>query len=309
MMNQIKIIFLLFILFGFRAFAADPCDGLAISYQPALILMAQENDLPQRLTVTRTETTGSCSFSIFIENVPGATDTTRFLKQGNNQIPIQFYTTAGHAQIVRSAAGASSPADGLSGVLTEPSTSMDLYYYPYIDLAVVNVPANAPYTNGYDFSLYTWPTNGNKKKEKTNAGTNYKYQLGYNLSLSLVNDGSPYNAADVAQTLNFGPLTSGVVRGFDLWLVYSDGYKLSLISTNGGNLKNTAVTSNNLVPYTLSFDNINVPLSSTETVVKTGTGVSPVGGTKIDVTATIGNFGTVYAGTYNDYVTFRIAAP
>lgn len=310
-MKQIlKKISLLAIVLGTAESFAAPCDGLNISAQPALVNFPAEQGLPQTISVSRSTTSGSCSFMVFIQNNTGAY-TSRVLTKGNLTIPIQFYNQSGQvaSNIIRSASEATASSHAVTGTIANGSSTANVYYYAYVDSSVS--ASAGPYIDRYFFQLYSW--NGSNFSGRvsvtTNASTNYKYLVDDSMSLSLVNDGSLYNAADTTQTLDFGSLTTGESLGFDLWLVYTNGYKLSLISTNNGNLRNSAVTTSNLVPYTLALDNVNVALSSAETVVKTGTGASPAGGTKVDVTATIGNVGTVYAGTYNDYVTFRIAAP
>jgi hypothetical protein len=313
MMKQIlKKISLLAIVLWTGSAVAAPCDGLNFTAQSALINLPDENDLPLAFTVTRTATSGTCNFFFVMTNDGASSYSTRILSAGGgNTIPIQFYKASGH--VASNAIGSNTPSlsNVYSGSLSGTSTSVNMSYYAYVDTSI-SVPIGN-YGGLFDLRLYSWNgSNLNSAQFITDKkNISFKYRVDTSISLSLVNTGSLYNAGDVDQTLDFGSLTSGESLGFDLWLVYSSGYRLSLTSTNAGNLKNTGVASSNLVPYTLSFDNVAVALNSTETFVKSAAAgvASPSGGTKVQVLATIGNIGTVYSGTYSDTVTFKIYAP
>lgn len=308
MKKTFKIISLLSIVFGFESAKAG-CEGLAISVQPALFDIDQNNGGSETITVTRSSpSTGVCNYFILIENAGGSNSDNRYLKKsGTPTIRVQFYINPGLTNVVRSSSDAGGSSDYISGTMSSGVTQTTVPFYAYVNPAWVG-SATGPNIERFDFKLYGGSNFNNKTSYATNASKQFRYTVNDSMSIALVNDGSPYNATEINKTLDFGSLTTGESLPFDLWLIYSNGYKLSLTSTNGGNLKNTAVTSSNLIPYTLSFDNVNVPLSSVETVVKTGTG-SGTAGLKIDVLATIGNVGTVYSGTYSDTVTFKIAAP
>ncbi len=311
MKNSFIIISLLSILLGVESAFAH-CAGLNISAQSALVNMNTQNDSPIQITVSRSSPeNNTCNFMVFIKNNGSEVYTTRKLTKGGDSIPIQFYDAGGHApaNIIRSGSEATNTSHALLGAITNNTSSVNVYYYPYIDTSLVR--PTGPYIDRYSFQIYSWDGSSfsSRSSVNTNASTNYKYTIENNMSLSLVDRGSLYNAADFNQTINFGSLTNGETMGFDLFLTYSDGYKLYLLSTNSGNLKNTSVASNNLIPYTLKFDNSIVALSNTEQLVRQGTGSSISGGTKILVDATVGTIGSVYSGTYSDTVTFRIAAP
>jgi hypothetical protein len=305
MSKFLKMISLLSIVFGVQqAWSAGPCDGLNISYEPALVLLNTDNNVAQLITVSRSASAGgSCDFLVFIEN-NSSTYTNRKLTHGGNSVPIQFYSNSGRTQIIKSASEASSKSDALWGTLTGPS--VDLYYYPNIDTSV-SVPSG-PYIDRFDFSLYSW--NGNsfnsKTKVTTNASTNYKYLVDTSISLSLVDTGSPFNAADVTQDLDFGALTTGKTMGFDLILMYTNGYNLYMSSVNSGSIKSA---SSNTIPYTLNLNGSPVSLSASYQSVNTGTGSAPSGGTRLPVSVVIGNVGNAPSGSYTDTVSIKIAAP
>jgi hypothetical protein len=310
MINLIKKISVLSIVLGAGVSNAGPCDGLSMSAQPANIDMGIANNVPQYITVSRTSTSGSCTFVLFVENPPGNTDSARYLVWGSHtpSVSIQFYNGTTGA-VVKSNAGASTIADGINGTLT--GTSMVVSYKPVVNS---NGASSGTYTERFPISLYSVTGNFNNRAKITqDNGSLFQYKVDDSISLSLVDTGSPYSAIDTLQDINFGSLTTGPggqSGNFDLWLMYNSGYKLWLTSTNSGNLLNSAVTSNNTIPYSLSFDGANVTLSSVETMVKSlSTGTSGSTGTKIHVVATVGTVGNVYSGTYSDKVTFRISAP
>lgn len=311
-MNKIKILSLLSILFGAQAVlaaAVDPCTGLIVTATSALIDMNTNDNVGQTLTVSRSATSGGCDYFVVVDNNGGATYNDRYLTHGPDLLAMQIYKEAANSNVLRSVNEASTVAHVFSDKLTGSNSKTHIYYPK---LGSTNVPVG-PYTGSFTYAVYKWTTVGDfsTKTYMDQKSVNYKYTSENNISLSLVDTGSPYNAADISQTLDFGSLTSNEFLGFDLVLQYTSGYKLSMSSVNAGKIKNanTAYTSNNTIDYTLALNSAPVTLTSVSTEVAAGTGTAPSGGTRLPVLVTIGTVGGVYPGTYSDTVSIKIAAP
>jgi len=317
----IKFISILSILFGVEAVQAG-CNGLSLNVQPALFPLDTNNDGAVEVTVSRNNNSNNiddqCFYLILIENAGGATSNDRYLKKGGSTpIRVQFYKTPGHgSNVVKSSADAVSLSDGITGVLGVGVSSQVITYNAYVDPSWIGAASTGPHTERFSFKLYRYDgsTFGSRVSVNTNADKQFQYTVSDTLSLSLVRSGSPYNAADVNQTLDFGTLTDNKqATGVDLWLVYKNGYKLTLTSANAWNLKNqnAGITSSNLIPYTLSLGGVSVQrLSGENMVLNAPSGsASAVGGDRYAVAASVQTVGTVYNGSYGDTVTFKILAP
>jgi len=308
----------------------DYCAGLDFTAQSALIIMNDNNDVAQLLSVTRTGingqgNAGTCNFFFVISNGGAASYTGRVLDTGGgNTVPIQFYKSAGHSAstIIKGATEADTSSiliGTISGTNSTGVCSGGCNYYPYLDTSLVTT--SGVYNNSnFDISLYKW--DGSSLSSKTLVATknnvSFKYTRDTSLSLSLVDTGQPYSATDISQDVNFGTLSPNsspnTTLGFDLILLYTNGYKLSMSSTNGGKIKNTNTSlpnTNNTIGYTLKLNSsvITFTGSSIYQVVKTDTGAALSGGTRLPVSVTIPTVGAVYPGTYSDTVSIQIAAP
>jgi hypothetical protein len=289
--------------------SGSPCDGLNISAQSALIDLNTQNMTPITIQVSRTGT-GNCDFFITADNGPSATYLTRVIEFGTNSIPFQLYKDSGKSNILKSFTEASTANDVLVGSFNGNNTGpINMIYYPWVDTAYT--AADGPYVESYGFYLYQG-TIGAKASavQRDNKSTNMKYQKSGFVELSLVDTGALYNAADTTQTLNFGNLATGAVRSFDLMLKYNGGYKLSMASLNGSNIKSGA----RLIPYTMTINSSGVALSTTPTIVRTyaddgGSLTSPSAGLRLPVSVTMGTVGSSPTGNYTDTVSISVASP
>jgi spore coat protein U-like protein len=331
MMNKIlKTISLLSILFSLNhAFAGgngggggggqtDPCTGLIVNATSALIDPSTGTAI-QDLSISRSaNVTGTCNFFVVIDNNGGATYNDRYLTfGGSNQIQVQFYNAAGHSasNIIRSYNEITSTSQimiqgSIKGSSTTPTGTFTIY--PYIDPTTNVTPGS--YTANFTISIYGWDgTHYSGLTPYDFKSVNYKFTKSGTVSLSLVDSStSPFNAADVSQTLDFGNLTSATsnaYKDFYAVLMYNQGYTLQMTSANGSKIKNTnsIYTAQNTVDYSLAVDGTTYTLpAATPVTVKSGSGPSPNTGTYVKVGVTLGTVGPLNPGSYTDTVTIKI---
>jgi len=304
------------------AFAApsDPCSGLTVNAASALIDPSTGTTV-QNLTITRSgNATGNCKFFVVVDNNGGATYNDRYLTHGSSdKIQIQFYGASGQSasSIIRAYPEVSSWSQiMISGNINSGSTATGTYaIYPYVD-PNASIPPG-PYTANFTISIYKGDSSSfSGLTPYDSKSVNYKFTKSGIVSLSLVDTAtSPYNAADVSQTLDFGQLSSAVSntsKDFYAVLMYNQGYTLTMTSANGSKIKNTSAvyTTQNTVPYTLSVDGVafGLPAATPVTVKSAASGTSPNTGTYVNVAVKLGTVGSLNPGSYTDTVTIQISS-
>jgi hypothetical protein len=284
------------------------CAGLNISAQSALIDLNTQNMTAITISVSRTGN-GNCDFFVVSDNGPSSTYLTRVIEHGTDSIPFQLYKDSGKVNILKSFSEASTNNDVLFGSFSGNATGpVNVVYYPYVDTGY-SAP-NGPYVESYGFYLYEGTIAAKASAiQRDNKSTNMKYEKGGYVELSLVDTGAVYNAADTSQTLDFGNLATGAVRSFDVMLKYNGGYKLSMASVNGSNIR----SGTRLIPYTVTLNS--APISVTSGLpVRThaddgGSTTSPSTGLRLPMAVTIGTVGSSPTGNYTDTVSISVASP
>lgn len=283
------------------------CKGLSFELQTALIDLNLDPAPPLQMTVTRTGN-GTCEFFLVIDGP----STSRFLTHGGDTYPIQMYTNPGHTNVWMSLTEGPTAVNVISGNFSGNNSSIFLTYYPRF---VPNASKpNGPYTGGFSITLYQDGLSYyDPAQSPQSKNVNFKYTQEPFIDIALVDTGAPFVVGDRNQALNFGNLVTGAMLGCDVILQHNAGYRLSMSSANGGQLKNTngALTSFNLVPYSLTLNGSPITLTSLPQEVNSSTNLqSPEAGTRLPVSVTIGNLivAKPLPGTYSDVVTISVSA-
>lgn len=124
--------------------------------------------------------------------------------------------------------------------------------------------------------------------------------------ISLVSTGSPFNAADTSETLNFGNLVTNQTMSFDMRILTNSGYDVRFSSANDGVMKHLTPGVTTTVPYTVTVNGIEQSLvgtAGTPLLVVSGSGESSTSGFNQPVTVKIGNVSSKVAGNYSDVIT------
>ncbi|MCF7946048.1 MAG: spore coat protein U domain-containing protein [Spirochaetia bacterium] len=130
------------------------------------------------------------------------------------------------------------------------------------------------------------------------------------IRIALVSSGSPFSFSTSDLNLDFGELLPGKMRSFDTIVESSVPYTVFLSSENSGAMVlDSSPNSGSEIPYTLRFNGDLITVSSTEEIVLTSSDTPTEGeGMRYPTEITIGNFGDVETGTYQDILTFTIEA-
>lgn len=157
----------------------------------------------------------------------------------------------------------------------------------------------------YSGTLLTSPT------LVASAAVTFRALVESSVDLSLARSGAPFNINDTTQLVDFGVLSSGEQRGFDLVVRSNNGYVVSMQSLNNQVMAHAeAPAVRDTVPYQVVLSGGGADLSTGAPVqVISGTGTTPATGTSFPIEFTVGNIsGTEAAGTYSDIISVTVTA-
>lgn len=129
-------------------------------------------------------------------------------------------------------------------------------------------------------------------------------------SLSLVNSGGAFDASSTNKTLDFGELSENQDLSFDVIILSNAGYNLSVSSLNKQVMQLQGATpgSSNQISYLFYANSSLKNISSSNPIsIVSGSGVTPVSGTRVPVKVVIQSVTGKDPGIYQDYLTFTIA--
>lgn len=157
----------------------------------------------------------------------------------------------------------------------------------------------------YSGTLLTSPT------LVASAPVTFRTLVDSSVDLSLVRSGAPFNISDTAQLIDFGVLSSGEQRAFDLVVRSNNGYAVTMQSVNRQVMVHErAPAVGDTVPYEVVLNGGAIDLSTGAPVqVLAGTGTTPATGISFPIEFTVGNLsGTEAAGTYSDVINVTVTA-
>ena len=185
-------------------------------------------------------------------------------------------------------------------------SALHTYYYVIPPLQVVPGRAGR-YTDNPRFRLWENTTGGPVRRDQDRA--RHRARVPEAVQLSLVNYGGPFDAADVAQTLNFETLSAGKILDFDLRVRGNTAFTVTMRSQNRGVLAH-ADSAPSSVPYELSVGGSAYDLSGGGDVqVASFSGdQTDIQGEVYAVQVEIGNLSGTLAGLHRDNVTITVSA-
>lgn len=157
----------------------------------------------------------------------------------------------------------------------------------------------------YSRTLLTSPT------RVASAAVTFRTLVDSSVDLSLARSGEPFNINETAQLIDFGVLSSGEQRGFDLIVRSNNGYVVTMQSENRQVMAHErAPAVADTVSYEVVLNGGAVNLSTGGPVqVLSGTGTTPATGMSFPIEFTVGNLsGAEAAGTYSDVIIVTVTA-
>lgn len=222
--------------------------------------------------------------------------------------PYNIYVDSGRTRIIKEAGVSTSSSDFIVGSFPSgsPSLTSNLHTY-YMKLLPDPVGVDSGnYLDVVTMILYEGTPGGSYRTIQA-WNLVHTYYVNANTHISLVDSGAPFNINDTSQTLQFGTLTPGASRGFDLIAVYNAGYRIYASSMNNGGLKHS--NNSTIIPYSFKVGTQTKNLSgsaSNPVLIAEGSGQSSSAGTRHAVNVSIGNFSQALAGSYADVITLTV---
>jgi len=289
------------LLFGTNP-ASAACPSMTLSNVNSYVSLNTNNFVSLDLRVNKGS--GTCnSFFVVIDNGGARSYSSRVMQSNFSSIPIQFYKDASRNQILKSEFEASA-SEVISGTFVGDIATYNTVYYAYIDADANQYIKYGNYSKNFLLKLYEGDFS-NKILRDTKL-VHFAFTQFKSVDISLVSTGSAFNLTDTSQTLDFGKLSEGISRGFDIVMLYNAGYTISINSANAGRLKH--LTAKKYISYVLSLDGVPVGLASVSTLVKSAVGISSPNGTRLPVSVKIGSILGSTPGIYTDTITINVAS-
>lgn len=299
---------MIFLTLLFSTIASAACSNLKLNLANGTVDLTSNTAPALNFTVQRSGLFG-CNYFVTVDYGGAASFNDRRLTQsGGYEIPVDIYRDVAHTQLLKKLPEATVSTEVIAGSfpnLTFSPSSVTHTYYP--QLATVDYHRFGEYSDTFTVRLYEGTLGSGSPSLEDSETVKLKYTMAKKIDLSLVATGAPFNVADTAETMNFGTLTAGAVRTFDIGVKFNAGYRVRVSSLNQGNLKHAS--QNDTVPYTLRVNSSVVNLAgsnSSPVQVSTGSGVSPTNGLALSSSVTIGALGNARAGNYSDTVTVTV---
>lgn len=226
----------------------------------------------------------------------------------NATIPYNLYKNSNSTTMLRSIYDASSMSQLLNGAINRNSSSNLNYYFKLGNLNNSSLTRGGIYkdvltveVDSEDFDFY-------------HPDVTSTLQVNINVpkiaSLSLVNSGGTFDASSTNKTLDFGELSENQELSFDVIVLSNAGFNLSVSSLNKQVMQLQGATpgSSNQISYLFYANSSLKNISSSNPVsIVSGSGVTPVSGTRVPVKVVIQSVTGKDPGIYQDYLTFTIA--
>lgn len=264
-----------------------------------------QNWVMQSVSITLSKTNpAACTFGLGISK-GGAGSYTRYAAAGALQLNYQVYSDVGATKIIKDAPDTATVNDVIMVTLPAGSGPQIVQFYFDIPYALATSPFLAhagTYTDSFSINAYE---GGNPAlfvaPPDASVVVNVTIDIEKLIKLSLTDLGGIFVDGQTTKSVDFGKLTTGEVSRFNLAMQTNAGFRISLASANGGNLKH--VTSASLIPYTLTVNNVGADLTGAVPVVNGG-GQTSISGLIYPVKITIGAIpNNSVAGNYSDVVT------
>lgn len=299
-------LFLFLILLSPSVFA-QACNGVWLKDVTGNYSFNSASEIALTFKVARGNSS-SCQYFIGFNKGWSQLSNSRAMYSWNSYFPYEIYADSNHSHVIREAGQQTSPSNFILGSFPSgtPQLKENTHTY-YMKLLPDYLGVEAGYfTDVVTMILYEGnPSGSYRTLQAWNLVHTYNAQA--TAHLSLVDSGAPLNLNDTNQTLNFGVLSPGVSRGFDILTTYNTGYRLYASSLHGGRLKHQSGPQQISYSFKINGQTLSLTNSSNQPIkIAEGNGKSPSGGKRHNVLVTIGSFSQAVAGAYSDVVTLTV---
>jgi len=307
--NLFGIGFLLILALG-NPLEALKLQGRTPSVNNAVFLLDQEVIISQTISVRkqRKETTTSF-FLTFSTGQSGVFSNRAMVGSGGSLMYYGIYNDGTNRNILKDLSTQPDSSEVLTGTFAiNDNTSQEVSFVVILDRDQFPLAGN--YLDEVTIGLYGGtPENPETLNPIETAVMSISAVMDPVMEMSLVPEGTSFDAGRSELTLDFGTLFNGQTRNADLLVRSNSNYSVLLRSNNSGRMpiRDTADTS--VVPYSLSVNGSLLDLGSgtDQTAIPTGT-PSTENGTRYKLSVVIGDFGMASEGTYSDVLTITLVA-
>jgi spore coat protein U-like protein len=245
-------------------------------------------------------TSGACPFFITAsETVIGSG--TRQLQGPGDSLRYQLYTAA-TADTVWREIPIATPGETLRNVLNSPNQFQTVNFWTYLPPGQLS--GAGTYSESVRVSLYEGTPESARPRLVSSAIVNFNARVLATARAKIDGGGGLFPLQGSRTMLDFGELSAGSTRNFDLVVEANAGYRITLQSMNGGVMKNERERLATPVHYTLTIDGVAVQLGATAELFASGSG----GAQRHRGTVTLGLVEKLIAGTYRDEILVTISA-
>jgi len=258
-------------------------------------------------------TTGAtCEYFVALSTGQSGDFNRRKLSQGANALNYNAYTDAGKTIFKAPPTAAQGEVISGSFPVTIVLTQTNSHNFFWTIDPQQTVPAQQTHYADANLSLQLYTgTLLSAPQLVASAAVTFRALVESTVDLSLVRSGAPFNINDTTQLIDFGVLSSGEQRGFDLVVRSNNGYAVSMQSLNRQVMVHAGAPAvSDTVSYQVVLSGGGVDLSTGAPVqVISGTGTTPATGISFPIEFTVGNLsGTEAAGTYSDIINVTVTA-
>jgi spore coat protein U-like protein len=294
----------LLIFFKIQLFAAPLCDmSMSITAINLNWTGAQINETVL-MSMQRNSTVSLPQCSIYSYGFTKGNSTTynRYLENTNgNKINYNIYKSSGGQNILLDVGDVTQNSEAITGsspdINTIYSNSFDLKLL--IDNNIV-YPAGT-YTDTLDTRLYSnLPLSAPNLED--NSPLNINLTIPTDISVSIVDVGSPFDSSDTTQLMDFGELTTGEIMEADLKVLSNAGHEIFIQSQNGGKIQHLTKPQSK-IKYDFLINGSVIKMKKQPKKIISKSGVTPVEGENYRLRVVIGDITGAQTGTYTDFIT------
>jgi len=245
-------------------------------------------------------TSGTCQFFITASETSVGSGT-RQLQGPGGSLRYQLYTTAIPDTVWREIPIAT-PSETLRNVVNSQNQFQTVNFWTHIPSG--QLLGAGTYTESVRVSLYEGSPESARPRLVSSDIVNFNARV-LATARARIDGGGGLSPLQGSRTmLDFGELSDGSTRNFDLIVEANAGYRITLQSMNGGTMRNDRERLATPVQYTLTIDGAAVQLGSAAELNATGNG----GAQRHRGAVTLGLVEKLIAGTYRDEILVTISA-
>ncbi len=251
----------------------------------------------------------ACVYFVTFSTGQSGNFTARRASSGANLLSYQIYDSMSGRNVLKDLTANPSLSEVLTGSFPASGTTWITQNISYtVHLPPGQLPPAGTYSDTIAMEVYVGtPASHGARQQRVSFSLGITMTAA--LDVSLVPTGAGFSASSTALTLDFGPLAAGGSRAGDLVVRSNSLNTITVMSQNGGVLKNPDLADTSQVPYQLTVNGTAIALpAGVPRPVATSAPATGFSGTRYGVSVIIGTFGWATEGSYSDVLTIQAAA-